>query len=56
MSVAIGKITIDKTAVIALSPQSPLGLKLMGLKKGETATINSTAYFIESIISLLFHI
>lgn len=49
LSVAIGKITIDNTIVIVLSPQSPLGLKLMGLKKGETASINSTHYFIESI-------
>jgi transcription elongation GreA/GreB family factor len=49
MSVALGKALVDSMAVIALSPQSPLGQKLMGLKPGETATINNTAYFIESI-------
>ena len=49
MSVALGRAVIDEVAVIALSPQSPLGKKLMGLKVGETAEINNTGYLIENI-------
>ena len=49
MSVALGKSVVDGVAVIALSPQSPLGKKLMGLKVGETAEINNTGYLIENI-------
>ncbi|MEP7238072.1 MAG: hypothetical protein ABI685_09410 [Ferruginibacter sp.] len=49
MSVALGKAAIENIIVIALSPQSPLGQKLMGLKAGETAVMNNTAYLIEKI-------
>jgi transcription elongation GreA/GreB family factor len=49
MSIALGKAEVDKTSVIALSPQSPLGQKLMGLKMGDSAVINNTNYHIESI-------
>jgi hypothetical protein len=49
MSIALGKAAIDNNAVIALSPQSPLGQKLMGLKTGEAAEFNNTNYFVESI-------
>jgi len=50
ISIASGKTLIEGEAVIALSPQSPLGTKLMGLKKGDTATINNNHYVIESIV------
>jgi uncharacterized protein YigA (DUF484 family) len=49
VSVALGKVTIESVAVIALSPQSPLGLKLMGLKVGEVAEINGNKYLVEEI-------
>lgn len=49
MSTALGKATIENITVIALSPQSPLGQKLMGLKAGDTAAINDIDYVIESI-------
>jgi transcription elongation GreA/GreB family factor len=49
MSIALGKAEVDKTSVIALSPLSPLGQKLMGLKMGDSAVINSATYLIESI-------
>lgn len=49
LSVALGKAQVDDIEVIALSPQSPLGQKLMGLKQGDKATINNMDYFIESI-------
>ena len=49
LSAALGKAEIDGEKIIALSAQSPLGQKLMGLKPGETAEINGTKYVIDSI-------
>ena len=49
LSVALPKITIDETSIIALSPQSPLGNKLLGNEVGFTFEINSTKYLIEEI-------
>ena len=49
ISTALGKATIEGHAVIALSPQSPLGQKLLGLKVGEVAEINNSKYVIEGI-------
>lgn len=49
MSTALGKAMVENITVMALSPQSPLGQKLMGLKAGATAAINDIDYVIESI-------
>lgn len=49
MSIALGKAMLENITIIALSPQSPLGQKLMGLKCGEVAKINSVEYIVESI-------
>jgi len=49
LSVALGKAVIENKAVIALSPQSPLGQKLMGLSVSDVAEINGNRYIIESI-------
>ena len=49
LSAALPKIAIDGINVIALSPQSPLGNKLMGNEEGFTFEINGTKYLIESI-------
>jgi hypothetical protein len=49
ISIALGKAALENITVIALSPQSPLGQKLMGLKVAEAAGINNMEYLIESI-------
>jgi transcription elongation GreA/GreB family factor len=49
VSAALPKIVIDNVTVIALSPQSPLGAKMMGMKEQETFEINGTKYFIQEI-------
>ena len=49
MSIALGKAFIDGITVIALSPQSPLGKKLMGLYAGNKVEVNGNSYTIESI-------
>lgn len=47
--IALGKINVDAMEVIALSPQSPLGNKLIGLKAADAVSVNGTNYTIESI-------
>jgi hypothetical protein len=49
LSAALPKVAIDGINVIALSPQSPLGNKLIGNKVGFTFEINGTKYLIEEI-------
>ena len=49
VSAALPKISIDDAIIIAVSPQSPLGNKLMGNAVGFTFEINTTKYVIESI-------
>jgi transcription elongation GreA/GreB family factor len=46
---ALPKITIDNIAVIALSPQSPLGSKLMGKEAGYLFELNGTHFHIKEI-------
>jgi len=50
ISAALPKITIDDKAIIAVSPQSPLGSKLMGSQVGFEFEINTTKFKIESVL------
>lgn len=49
VSTALGRITTAGITVTAVSPQSPLGLQLMGLRAGASVTVNTTSYLIETI-------
>ena len=49
ISIALGKATIGTISVTALSLQSPLGKKLIGLSVGDIAAINNSTYLIENI-------
>ncbi|CAM3771907.1 hypothetical protein FLGE108171_14490 [Flavobacterium gelidilacus] len=49
VSAALPKITIENQDVFALSPQSPLGTKLMGNKVNFQFEINSKTYTIQTI-------
>jgi len=49
MSAALPKIKIEEKNIIALSPQSPLGSKLLGQQTGYSFEINGTKYLIESV-------
>lgn len=49
VSAALPKITIDNKDIFALSPQSPLGTKLMGNKIDFQFDINTTKYRIQSV-------
>lgn len=50
LSVALPKINVEGTNVIALSPQSPLGNKLLGMKVNHAFEINTTNYIIQEIL------
>lgn len=49
LSVALGKTVVEGITLTALSPQSPLGNQLMGLKAGDTTVFNNKVYYIETI-------
>ena len=49
ISVALPKITIENQNIFAISPQSPLGIQLMGKQIGFEFEINGTKYTIEKI-------
>lgn len=49
ISVSLGRALVNNISVIALSPQSPLGKKMLGLRAGECITMNDIAYSIEQI-------
>lgn len=50
ISAALPKITLEGKTIIALSPHSPLGAKLMGSSVGDTFEVGATKYLIESIV------
>ena len=49
IAIALGKIYVDDKSIMVISPGSPLGIKLMGLKQNDAAQINGLEYFIEEI-------
>lgn len=49
ISAALPKITIEDKTIIAVSPQSPLGSKLIGNEVGFEFEINTTRYLIQTI-------
>lgn len=49
VSAALPKVTIENKNIFALSPQSPLGTKLMGNKVGSEFQMNATKYSIQSV-------
>lgn len=50
ISAALPKITVDDKTIIAVSPQSPLGSKLIGNEVGLEFEINITKFKIESVL------
>lgn len=49
VAVALGKISVGENSVMVISPQSPLGAKLAGVKAGESISVNGTVYRIEEV-------
>lgn len=49
VATGLGKIQVDGENVFVLSPASPLGQKIEGLQKGDSAEVNGVRYMIELI-------
>jgi len=50
MSTALPKISINSKTIFAISPQSPLGSKLMGNSVGYSFELNKMKYIIQSVV------
>lgn len=50
VSAALPKITVEGVTIIALSPQSPLGMKMMGMEQGDEFEVGTTNYVIQDIL------
>jgi len=50
LSIGLGKIVVDGNIVFAISPQSPLGMKLIGKKENEVVEMNDVKYTIEKLL------
>lgn len=50
LSVPLGKLLVDGVEIIVLSPQSPLGLKLIGLQAKSSVEINKVTYLVEEVL------
>jgi len=50
LALALGKIKVNDEIFFVLSPQSPLGNKLMRTIAGDSFTINNTTYVVENVI------
>jgi transcription elongation GreA/GreB family factor len=50
ISAALPKIVIDEITILSVSPQSPLGSKLMGKKQGEIMVVNETSFTIHQVL------
>ncbi len=49
ISSALGKVTMQEYSVTAVSPQSPLAIQFMGLKAGDSLTVNKRFYIIQAV-------
>ena len=49
LAIALGRVNLDGLTITVLSPQSPLGSKLMGLSTGDSVEMNGTRYTIATI-------
>jgi transcription elongation GreA/GreB family factor len=50
MAAAIGKINVENTEVMVISPASPIGNKLLGAKKGDIIQFNNKQYTVKNIL------
>jgi len=50
LAVSAGNITVNNEVYIAVSPASPIGFKLKGLKAGDSFELNGKKYQIEQVL------
>lgn len=49
LSIGLGKISVEEKNVFAVSPQSPIGIKLLGKKENDVVEMNGVKYKIEKL-------
>ncbi len=50
IAISIGKVIIHSRSFVILSPESPLGIKFMGLKSGDSFTFKDRRYVVKEIM------
>jgi hypothetical protein len=50
LAISAGTLIVDNEPYVAVSPASPIGLKLKGQKAGDEFTLNGKTYLIEAVI------
>lgn len=50
IAIAAGKVEIDGTHYVTISPSSPIAIKLMGLKANQHLSFNGQSYEIQSVL------
>lgn len=50
ISISLGRLMVEKEEFMMISPVSPLGMQLMGKKKGEEVELNGRRFFIEEVV------
>jgi Transcription elongation factor, GreA/GreB, C-term len=49
LAIGLGKIEIDGATYFAISPQSPIGLQMVGKKVGESFEVNGRSYTVNGL-------
>ncbi len=49
LGIGLGRIVVDGEIVFAISPQSPLGIKLLGKKENDAVEMNGVKYTIQNL-------
>ena len=50
LTISVGQLKVDEKVYAVLSPESPVGAKLMGLKAGESFTFMDRTYQIQQVL------
>lgn len=50
IAIALGSIDFNNSSIVVLSPQSPLGIKLMGKLPGDQVEVNGHNFIISSVV------
>jgi transcription elongation GreA/GreB family factor len=50
IAAALGKVVIEGQVIMAVSPSSPLGAKLLGLQVGDSFQLNTNTFVIMSVV------
>lgn len=49
IAISVGKLVVGETSFTAIAPESPIGKKLLGMRKGESFSFNGKTFTIERL-------